>query len=581
MIKVIRKFKKLLDGRQKKKIIVLFLIMLVGTALEVMSVSMMVPMMTVIMNEDIMESNTLVSAFCGLFRIDSYREFVIACILALIVLYVLKDSFVIFQNYAQARFIANNRMAMQKKILEVLIRRPYEFFLSVKTGEVTQMVNLDPANAYGLLANLLSTLADLIVSVALGITVMIIEPMMTSFVLVVMLITIVLITLIARPQISKAGKIYRKSNSRINSWIVEIVNGIKEIKITRREDYFVKHFAEIAGKGIKAEKEYKTVSGIPKAMLEMVSISSALVAILIMLLNGKTLAELVPSLSAFAVAAIKLLPSANKITASMNEISYQEPYLDKLVENIENLEFKAQETVKPVEEDGKPVEISLKQEVRMKELSFRYPNTERLILQDADMVIPAGKSVGVVGPSGAGKTTSVDIILGLLKPEAGQVLSDGRDVMDNYKNWLSHIGYIPQTIFMLDASIRENVAFGVPEDKVDDEKVWKAIREAQLEDFVKSLPEGLDTETGERGLRISGGQKQRIGIARALYYDPELLVFDEATSSLDNDTEAAIMESINGLHGRKTMIIIAHRLQTIEGCDIVYRVENGKITRER
>jgi ABC-type multidrug transport system fused ATPase/permease subunit len=197
------------------------------------------------------------------------------------------------------------------------------------------------------------------------------------------------------------------------------------------------------------------------------------------------------------------------------------------------------------------------------------------------MEIPAGKSVGIVGTSGSGKTTAVDILLGLLPPKKGNVLSDGKNIRDEYSDYLRGVGYIPQMIFMLDDTIRANIAFGLPRNETDEEKVWNALEEAQLKDFVESLPDGLDTTIGERGVRLSGGQRQRIGIARALYSDPSLLIFDEATSALDNETEAAIMESINALHGRKTMIIIAHRLTTIKECDLVYRVENGKIKRER
>ena len=216
----------------------------------------------------------------------------------------------------------------------------------------------------------------------------------------------------------------------------------------------------------------------------------------------------------------------------------------------------------------------------MKNITYRYPNTDTLIFDDANVTFPVGRSIGIVGTSGAGKTTIIDICLGLLHPEKGVVLADGVDIQTNYRGWLRNIGYIPQTIFMLDGSIRKNVAFGVPDEDIDDEKVWNALREAQLDEHVRSLPDGLGTEIGERGIRLSGGQRQRIGIARALYEDPEVLVLDEATSALDGETEAAIMDSINRLHGRKTLIIIAHRLTTIAGCDMIFRVKDGKVVRD-
>ena len=220
--------------------------------------------------------------------------------------------------------------------------------------------------------------------------------------------------------------------------------------------------------------------------------------------------------------------------------------------------------------------MEIKRDIVLKDITYKYPNTDVLIFDHADMTIPVGKSVGIVGTSGAGKTTVVDILLGLLQIETGSILADGVEVRDHYASWLKNIGYIPQTIFMIDSTIRRNVAFGCPDEDIDDSKVWEALKEAQLDEFVRGLPEGLDTSIGERGIRLSGGQRQRIGIARALFEDPEVLVLDEATSALDNETEAAIMDSINRLHGRKTLIIIAHRLQTIEKCDMVYRVADGK-----
>jgi ABC-type multidrug transport system fused ATPase/permease subunit len=225
--------------------------------------------------------------------------------------------------------------------------------------------------------------------------------------------------------------------------------------------------------------------------------------------------------------------------------------------------------------------MPVKNVIELKDIKYRYPNAESYVLNGADMTIPVGKSVGIVGSSGAGKTTIVDVMLGLLNIEGGSVLADGVNVRDNYQGWLKNIGYIPQTIFMIDSTIRKNVAFGIKDEDIDDAKVWQALKEASLDEYVRSLPEGLDTQIGERGIRLSGGQRQRIGIARALFEDPEVLVLDEATSALDGETEKAIMDSINSLHGRKTLIIIAHRLQTIEKCDMVYRIEDGKASRER
>lgn len=283
--------------------------------------------------------------------------------------------------------------------------------------------------------------------------------------------------------------------------------------------------------------------------------------------------------STLAAAAFILLPSVNRINNQINSIAYFEPFFMGVSDNLQDeiSGEKVDMTFATDEEEKLPIRES----IELKNITYAYPNTDKLIFDHADLKIPVGASVGIVGTSGAGKSTVVDILLGLLEVREGTICADGKDVKLNYRKWLKNVGYIPQMIFMLDDTIRKNVAFGVPEDKIDEERLWAVLKEAQLDEFIKTLPEGLDTGIGERGIRLSGGQRQRIGIARALYNNPEVLILDEATSALDNDTEAAIMESINRLHGKKTLIIIAHRLQTIEKCDIVYRVENGKATVER
>ena len=305
--------------------------------------------------------------------------------------------------------------------------------------------------------------------------------------------------------------------------------------------------------------------------------------LLVMLLNGAEAVDIMPQITLLALVAMRLIPCANRMNTYLTSISYFEPFLMGVSDNLraeisdKSVIYDEGYYAAKVDVDKLPVT----KEIELKDITYKYPNTDTYIFDDASLTIPVGKSIGIVGSSGAGKTTIVDVMLGLLETERGSIYADGVNVNDNYQGWLKNIGYIPQTIFMLDSSIRKNVAFGVADEDIDDNKVWQALKEASLDEFVRALPEGLDTGIGERGIRLSGGQRQRIGIARALFEDPEVLVLDEATSALDNDTEAAIMDSINSLHGRKTLIIIAHRLQTIEKCDMVYRVKDGKILKER
>ena len=579
MYSVIKKFNRILEKEQKKKILILLCMMLIGAFLEALGVSMMLPLITVIMQPEFMASNEMVIWVCNLFNIYSHKSFAIACIVSLIVIFIVKDLFLIFQYYMQARFVCNNRFATQRKLLCVYIQRPYEYYLNAQSGEIIRVIQEDVTHTYELLTTLLGFWTESIVALVLIITIFLIDPFMTSFVAVMMLIIMLLITKAVKPVLRREGLLAQKHSALTNKWLLQAINGIKEVKVAHREEFFEENYERSGRVTIQAERKRTVLYNVPRLLIEMVSVCSVLALIAIMIYSGREAKTLFPSLGAFAMAAVKLMPSANRIVGALNMISYQEPALDKLMENLLLLDEGGRRE-KCVQEECKE-SLELKKEILLKNVSYSYPNSTQKVLDGAQMVIPVGKSVGIVGTSGAGKTTAVDILLGLLLPQEGMVTIDGKDVMSAYEEWLAHIGYIPQSIFMLDDTIRANVAFGLGREEQLDEKVWHALEEAQLAEFVRSLPKGLDTEIGERGIRLSGGQRQRIGIARALYHDPELLVFDEATSALDNETEAAIMESINNLFGRKTMLIIAHRLQTIAGCDMVYRVKDGKIERER
>ena len=334
------------------------------------------------------------------------------------------------------------------------------------------------------------------------------------------------------------------------------------------------------GKGyVEAVQKYNLYNNIPKLLIETVCVISMMGYMIYMTASGGSSDDMVTTLTAFAAAALVLLPCVNRVNNQINNISYFEPFFMGVSDNLQD-EISSEKTDMTFAADTVE-KINMADQIELKGIVYAYPNTEKLIFDKADMIIPIGSSVGIVGTSGAGKSTVVDILLGLLKVHEGEILADGVNVLGQYRSFLKNVGYIPQMIFMLDDTIRRNVAFGVPEDKIDEERLWEVLKEAQLDAFIKTLPDGLETTIGERGIRLSGGQRQRIGIARALYNNPEVLILDEATSALDNDTEAAIMESINRLQGKKTLVIIAHRLQTIEKCDIIYRVENGKAVVER
>ena len=338
----------------------------------------------------------------------------------------------------------------------------------------------------------------------------------------------------------------------------------------------MRNYYETGKVGANVGRTYAVMNNIPRLLIETVFIVGVLTFIIIYMKGGGNVASMVSTLAAFGVAAMRVLPSVNRINTYITEISYNQPSLDFVYQNLQE-GMKTDAMLAQRRAYSQKEKLELKDKIELNHISFHYPDSDKNIFTDAHMEVPKGKSVGIMGTSGAGKSTIVDILLGLLHAQEGEITCDGVDIFKNYESWLAQIGYIPQSIYLIDESIRDNIAFGIDADKIDEKRIWEVLEEAQLKEFVEELPNGLDTTIGDRGVRLSGGQRQRIGIARALYHDPEILVFDEATSALDNDTEAAVMDAVNSFHGKKTMIIIAHRLNTIEKCDIIYKVEEGKL----
>lgn len=575
----------LLDKRQKRKMIVLIFLMLIGAVLETLGVSMIYPVVKVVMEENAVEKSWYLQAFCDVFHIaySDTKSLMIVVMSGLIGIFALKNIFLFFQQKVQLKFVYTNQFATSRRMMINFMQRPYEYYLNADTSVIQRSITSDVNNMYGLILSLLQLTSEVIVFVSLVVVSLVTDIWMTITVASLLIVVLLVIKCILKPIMRKAGEENQDYYSGLYKWIDQSVMGIKEIKIANKENYFINEYAKCGAGYVNAVQRYNLYNATPRLLIETIAIAGMILYLMISLLGGASVNDIMPQISLLAVAAMRLIPCANRINNYLTSIAYFEPFFmgvsDNLQEEIrdESINYDEEAYKKKIEVE----KLEIRDKIELKDIVYKYPNTEVLIFDHADMEIPVGQAVGIVGTSGAGKTTVVDILLGLLKLQSGQILADGVEVREHYQSWLKNIGYIPQTIFMIDSSIRKNVAFGYAQEDIDDEKVWRALREAQLDEFVKGLPEGLDTSIGERGIRISGGQRQRIGIARALFEDPEVLVLDEATSALDNETEAAIMDSINRLHGKKTLIIIAHRLQTIEKCDMVYRVENGKVSKER
>lgn len=592
---MLHKLSAILDRGQKIKIAGLMVLILIGGLLETASASLILPLVSAVLDEEKFLSNKYVLMAMDITGITDVRKFTFLLPGVIMVAFVIKNAFLVFQTYLLARFANRNRARCTTNLLWQFLHRPYEYYLYAETSDIIRTIYGDMDNIFNLLLQCMNFAAELVVSACLGIFILIMDWKMTIIVAGLLGLLTLYNTKVIKKHLNIAGEGARITQAGMYKWILQSASGIKDVKVLKKEYYFTDKYSKSVEGYADNQIKYNVLTNLPRLLIETVAIVGILAYVMLSMAFGTDIAALMTTLSAFGVAAMRLLPSVNRLNTYMANIAYYEPALNFIYENVdtkglseENVLLRYTEQALPAMDGsaagGEAVALNapftMEHAIDLKGITFAYPKTDKLIFDHADMEIPVGKSVGVIGSSGAGKSTVVDILLGLLKIQEGKILCDGTDVMDNYGQWLSHIGYIPQNIYMLDDSIRHNIAFGVPDEDIDDARIWEVLAEAQMKEFVEGLPDKLNAQIGERGVRISGGQKQRLGIARALYHDPELMVFDEATSALDNDTETAIMEAIDRLHGRKTLVIIAHRLRTIENCDIIYKVDNGKIVRE-
>ncbi len=582
---IIRKLQTVLNKKQKRRVVLLFFMIIVGAVLETLGVSMILPIVTAVVEPDAFTSNKLIAETSRIFGITSIEQFVLVMIFALIVIYVFKNLYLLFMYYVQHAFICNSQFRVSKDLLGIYFSKPYEYYLNANTSDILRTVYSDTTGVFSLLLECIQFLSEFVIALCIGILLLLIDFRMTVITCLVVFGVTGVIALIFKNRLGAIGQEARIRQSRMYNSIIQSIMSIKDVKIFAKEDSFLEEY-EVNGKRFyNLSRSQKVLGSAPRLIIESVCIGAILGYLAVMIMMGESVTSMLPQLSAFALAAVRLMPCANRMSTYLANIAYYKPTLDFVYENVEmpqNIKVSATTDKElagkaAAKKAGLPDKMPLHERISVKGITYSYPNSDKLIFDHANMEVPVGKSVGIVGKSGVGKTTVVDIILGLLDPAEGEILCDGVDVFSNYPGWLHNIGYIPQSINLMDDTIRANVAFGVPLEKIDEKRVWEVLEEAQLTDFVREQPDGIDTEIGERGIRMSGGQRQRLGIARALYHDPELLILDEATSALDNDTEAAIMDAINHFHGRKTMLIIAHRLKTIENCDLIYEVNDGEI----
>lgn len=577
-MKVFRKLNVLLERKQKLDMLYLLLLMLISAFLETTSITMLFPIIQTLMGPEAVESG-FTGWLYNLIGVKSVSQFIIFVMVIMILAFVIKNLFLFYEQKKLYRFIYHNQFRTSERMMRNYLHRGYEEYLNADTAVIQRNVTTDVSNMYYYILAMLQVASEAIMFFAIVVLMVVTDVLMTVVIAATLLLTLLIVKKVIKPVVRKAGQDNQDYYSSMFKWISQSVAGIKELKIGSKEQYFVDQYIK-HGKGyVDAVQKYNIYSNVPRLLIETVCIASMLGYLIAVVALGGNVDTMTSVIAIFAIAAMRLMPCANRINNYLTSLAYYEPFLMGVSDSLKDEANKKESTSGFAKADEPKFPINT--ELRLTDITYAYPNTDTLIFDHANMTVPIGASVGIVGTSGAGKTTIVDILLGLLELREGTISADGINIKDKYQGFLKNVGYIPQMIFMLDDTILRNVAFGVPDDQIDRDKAIRALKEAQLDEFVLGLEEGLETKIGERGVRLSGGQRQRIGIARALYEDPEILILDEATSALDNETESAIMDSINHFKGKKTLVIIAHRLQTIEKCDIVYRVQDGKIIRDR
>ena len=563
-------------AKDKRKIAILLVAVVIGSFLELLGVTIFMPFINIISNPQTIQKTWYLKIFYDGLHFSSTKNFMIALSCAIIAVYLIKNIYLIVEKNCIYKFSYSTQMRLSTRLLETYMKEPYTFHLNKNIASLQRTIQEDTGRFMQVVLYFMELATELVVCLVLGIYLLFVSKSITIIVVSLLIVFVGTFLACTRRYSNQLGRDNQVYQGKIYQWMNQALGGIKEIKILERDSFFVDEYQKYYAKFARGLRLSRTISILPKYLVEAVAITGLLIAIIVKMTFGEAdLIYYIPQLTVFAVAAFRLMPCVGRINEYATNMLYAFPSVDLIYKDLVEIEDYVEKQDHEVAEKW-----NLKNAIEVKDVTYYYPDTEEPVIDGASLTIQKGKTVAFIGTSGAGKTTMVDIILGLLVPQKGVVMADEINVHEKPKTFHAQIGYIPQVIYLSDDTIRNNIAFGVKEAQIDEAAVQAAVEKAQLTEFINSLPHGLDTIVGDRGVRLSGGQRQRIGIARALYHDPEILVLDEATSALDNETESAVMEAIDHLQGLKTMIIIAHRLTTIRNVDKIYEVGEGKV-RER
>jgi ABC-type multidrug transport system fused ATPase/permease subunit len=569
----IKELLELLTHTEKKKAVWLFVMMFIGALLEIFSLGILPAFIAIVSNPDLVMQRPWLKQTFDTLAISNQKDLIRAGAIFIILVFIAKNAFAAYLVHQRINYTASIQYRLSSSLLRLYYNAPYTFHLNRNTTDLFSKVSDEVRLIVNsVLLPLISLCMDLLFTVATLVLLLAYEPLISCVSFLIFGVAGLVYWFSVRKKALQYGSQLSFIRTEMFKRIYEGFGGLKDARILNREQHFIKQTIQSFDNTIKASTHQQIVSLLSRPFIETLAILGMLSIVLVVVAQGRPMSGVLTVLALFAIAAVRLLPSVNQIIAGYTGLRSFLYTITPVYNDIKLLEKEEQLLTEHPKEA-----IPFEHNIVLNEVSYRYPNTEQYAVSALSLTIPKGNAIGFVGTSGSGKTTLVDMILGLLKPVSGTINVDDKNVFDDIRAWQQHIGYIPQQIFLSDNSIRRNIAFGIEDSQIDEEKIHAAINAAQLETLIQQLPEGLDTEIGERGVRISGGQRQRIGIARALYHNPQVLIMDEATSALDNVTEKYVIEAIERLKGNRTIITIAHRLSTVKNCDTLYLMKQGKI----
>lgn len=565
----------ILTPEKRRKSLFLLIMMTIGAMLEALGIASIMPLLSIMGDETFLQKNPSILKLVSIFGIDDQKQFSIFFAGVLIFVYIIKNLYLAIQSKIQIKFTMNLEAKYSSELMDTYLNKSYLFHLSHNSAQILRDVASGAQTAFrNILLPTLNLLTEAITVFGIWIFLVFVDPLTAIGAAGILGFLSILLLKLLRKKISKKGELNSKLQIDVNKWISQGVGAIKETKVLRREKYFSYSFRNAYKEYTNANSSFQFLNSIPRFIIEFIVVFGLLLLIIIKLILNQPINQIVTLLGVLALAAFRLMPSVTRIINYANMIKFQMPLFNELYNEFIQIRDRIQkkETISFANTDKRLV---FNKNIEIKNLTFSYNDEEQPVIKNISFEIPKGSFVGIVGTSGAGKTTFVDILLGLLKPSNGEVFVDGIDIFKNIRSWQADLSYVPQSIYLIDGTIRENIAIGIDSTNIDDQRIQEVLEMSELSSFINTLPNGIETEVGERGVRLSGGQKQRIGIARALYQMPEVLVLDEATSALDNETEKSIMNTILKLKGKITIISIAHRLSTLDGCDFKIKFESG------